>query len=111
MKTWTKFALIAFIGLSGLLISSYSNVDSLKPANISESDWADSIAVALRSGHIMQIDGNIFIVDTIPCASAADHSIFDRHREYVYVDCSTCKSTPGKARKGSFGHCTNVRRL
>ena len=111
MKIGTKFALIAFIGLSGLVISSYNSVDSLKPANITESDWADSIAAALQSSHLMQIDGNIFIVDTIPCASAANHSLFDRQLEYVYVDCSTCKSTPGKARKGSFGHCTNVRRL
>lgn len=111
MKTGIlKYAFITAIGLTGLLISSYSNVDSLRPASITERDWADSIAAALRSSHIVQIDGEIFIVDTIPCASSADHSFFDRQRQYVYVDCSTCKAAPGKARKGSLGHCTNVRR-
>lgn len=111
MKTGIfKYAAITVIGLTGLLISSYSDVDSLKPANITERDWADSIAAALRSSHIIQIEGEMFIVDTIPCASSADHSLFDRIRQYVYVDCATCKSAPGKARKGSLGHCTNVRR-
>ncbi len=112
MKTnWLKLAFIPLLGITGLIISAFSNsVDSLKPANVTEKDWADSIAAALQSDHIVQINGEYFIVDMIPCSSSADHGFFDRKSEYVYVDCATCKKTPCKPRPDSYGQCTNVRK-
>ncbi|MCM1111009.1 MAG: hypothetical protein NC336_07375 [Clostridium sp.] len=108
-----KTILIPTIALTGILFCSFSYVDSLKPRDIAEDEWIDSIAAALESGHIMQIDGEIFIVDSIPCATSATRrkGLFGRLVNWSYTDCSTCTSQPGKPDTlTSKGYCTTIRR-
>ncbi len=103
---------ILLLAIIGLMISSFNHVDSLKPQDIPEADWADSIAAALVGSHIMKINDETFIVDSIPCASAGTNfGIFARLKEHSYVDCSTCRPRHGKPDPASQGHCTVVRKL
>lgn len=106
-----KCALIPLFVVIALAISSFDYDDSLKPDAISDAAWSDSIVAALQTSHVFQVDGEIFIVDSIPCASsAAKVGFWSRYKGSTYVDCSTCKPQSGKPDPKSEGFCTVIRK-
>ena len=106
-----RYALIPIFVIIALAISSFGNADSLKPNAISDAAWSDSIVAALQGSHIFQVDGEIFVVDSIPCASSATKvGFWSRFKGSTYVDCSTCKPCSGKPDPKSEGFCTVIRK-
>lgn len=103
--------MIPIFVIVALAISSFDYVDSLKPNDFSDASWSDSIAVALQTSHILQVEGEIIIVDSIPCSSSIDNvGVFGRFRGCSYVDCSTCKTRSGKPDLRLKGSCTIIRK-
>ena len=74
----------------------------------------DSLADALSPGSgITEIDGEIYLVDTIPCCSSGKirKSIFSRMMHSTYVECSSCKQVAGVPDFNSGGRCISVRKV
>ena len=106
-----RYALIPVFVIIALAISSFGSADSLKPDAISDAAWTDSIVAALQGAHIFQVDGEIFVVDSIPCTSSATNlGFWDRFKGYTYVDCSTCKTCTGRPDPKSGAFCTVIRK-
>ncbi len=105
------YALIPIFGLIAIAISSFNYADSVKTNDVSDASWTDSIVVALQSSHILQVDGEILIVDSVPCASSVNNAgVFSRFKGSTYIDCTTCKTRSGKADLRSKGYCTIIRK-
>lgn len=106
-----RYAVIPIFVIIALAISSFGNADSIKPNAISDISWSDSIVAALQASHIIQVDGEIIIVDSIPCSSSMNNvGFWGRFKGYTYVDCSTCKPCTGKPDPESKGFCTVIRK-
>lgn len=106
-----RYALIPLFVIIALAISSFNNADSIKPDAASDESWSDSIAAALKDSNILLIDGEIIVVDTIPCSSSKGKvGLLGRLKGYTCIDCSTCKPCSGKPDPDSEGFCTVIRK-
>lgn len=107
----TRKILVAAIVAAGFVLTGFERYDSLKPKTMPEADWADSIAVAVKTKRFFMVDSNIYIAYKIPCYSEAKikTGIFGRMIQSSYIDCVTCKPAKGKPNPKSAGECTVIR--
>lgn len=75
-------------------------------------DHSETIDLNLKAlSGVHEINGELYVIDSIPCFSAAQikKSFFRRIRDEHYVDCSTCKTMPGRPR-GPLSKCISIRK-
>ena len=110
--TMKKGATLVLIMLAVTMLTSFDHLSRLKPSNISEKDWTDSIAIALETNGLFMIDGDIYIADSVPCYSSGTqrHGLFGRLVQGSYIDCSSCEMIRGVPNSSGSGFCTKVRK-
>lgn len=104
---------VAAIGVALTIVSRSNESDNDNKVRILQPDtsWvlAGENAEIIRG--LYSIDGQLYVYDSIPCASAAQHRKFLWFFKIAetYIDCRTCEPASGRA-IGPKGACMRVYR-